>query len=205
MRILIISDLHYEHKIVKGINESMAWYWLISIVEHHKPDLLLSCGDWGSAITAEGFYELLRKYVVLTIYGNHENMSVLNSLYNIKTNEYLPVLMEDGRVYEFEGLRIAGINGIMSEKKRERRGVPRRSPEEFLETASNLAGRGIDILLIHEVPYLPSIFNSVKDSISSRIALRVIKLIKPKVVVNGHMHAGFKYYEFDFSTKYYEY
>jgi len=50
MRVLIISDLHYEYKIHKGIDESKAWDWLLPIIDYHKPDLLLSGDDWGSAI-----------------------------------------------------------------------------------------------------------------------------------------------------------
>ena len=202
MRVLIISDLHYDHKICKSVDESKAWSWLMSIVDHHKPDLLLSCGDWGTAITHEKFYDLLGKCVVLTIYGNHENVNVLKSLYNVKTNEHLPVLMKDGEIYEFDGLKIAGINGIISERKKSRKGVPRKRPEEYLKVGNTLANKNIDILLIHEVPYLPSIFDNVRDSISSQIALKTIKLIKPRVVINGHMHVGFKYYKFNFNTRY---
>ena len=202
MRALVISDLHYDHKIYKGVDESRAWSWLMDIIDYHKPDLLLSCGDWGTAITYEKFYDLLEKCLVLTIYGNHENMSVLKSLYNVKTNGHLPILMEDGTIYEFDGLKIAGINGIISERRKSKKGIPRKRPEEYLKVANALAGKNIDILLIHEVPYLPSIFDNVRDSVSSRVALEAIKIIRPKLVVNGHMHAGFRYYEFGFNTRY---
>jgi len=37
-------------------------------------------------ISAEGFYELLKRTVALTIYGNHENMDVLLMLYNVSAN-----------------------------------------------------------------------------------------------------------------------
>jgi len=95
MKIMVISDLHYDKRIFKGVDESKAWSWLMRMVDYHKPDLLLSCG---SAINSEEFYELLRKTVVLTIYGNHENLEVMKSLYNVRCDRYLPVLMEDGRV-----------------------------------------------------------------------------------------------------------
>ena len=111
MKVMVISDLHYEKRVFRGIDESRAWEWLLGIVDYHKPDLLLSCSDWGSAINPGEFYELLRKVVVLTIYGNHENLEVLKSLHNVRCDKYLPVLIEDGRVYVFEGLKIAGISG----------------------------------------------------------------------------------------------
>ncbi len=88
--------------------------------------MLLSCGDWGHEINTEEFYELLKKTIVLTIYGNHENMPVLESLHNVRSSEYLPVLIRDGEIYEFDGLRIAGINSIISLKKKVKKGVPRR-------------------------------------------------------------------------------
>jgi len=205
MRVLIISDLHYDRKIYKGVDESKAWSWLLSIVDYHKPDLLLSCGDWGSAISFGEFYELLKKTIVLSIYGNHENMEVLAKLYNIKSDKYLPVLMNDGEVYEFEGIKIAGISGIISEKRRTKKGVPRKRPEEYLNIAKRLGGKNIDILLIHEVPYLPNLFKNIKDSTPTRTALEVIKIIRPRIVINGHMHPeeGFKVYKFPFNTYYF--
>jgi len=141
MKIMVISDLHYDKRIFKGVDESKAWSWLVEVVDYHKPDLLLSCGDWGSAISSEEFYELLRKTVVLTIYGNHENLEVLKSLHNVRCDKYLPVLMEDGRVYAFEGLKVAGVSGIIARKRKVKKGVPRKTPEEFLGLPRSLGIR----------------------------------------------------------------
>ena len=200
---MVISDLHYDMRIFRGVDEDKAWEWLVSIVEYHKPDLLLSCGDWGTAINVEEFYGLLKRTVVLSIYGNHENMDVLSKLYNVLPSKYLPVLIEDGRVYEVYGLSIAGINGIISEKRRSRKGVPRKKPEEFLKIARELEGRGVDILLIHETPYLPELFPSMRDTVASKTALKTIEVIKPKVVFNGHMHyGGYKIHILPWGAKY---
>ena len=97
MKVLVISDLHYERRVYRGFDESRAWEWLLGIAEYHGPSLLLGCGDWGSAVNEREFYTLLRRVLVLTIYGNHENMDVLARMYNVRGYEYLPVLMEDGR------------------------------------------------------------------------------------------------------------
>lgn len=129
-------------------------------------------------------------------------MEVLTSLYNIKNGKHLPVLMEDGKIYELFGLRIAGISGIINERRRIKKGVPRKSPEEYLNIAKRLLGRSIDVLLIHEVPYLPDLFKNIKDSVLSKTTSRTVELIKPKIVVNGHMHEGFKVYKFNFGTLY---
>ncbi|MEM4971977.1 MAG: hypothetical protein QXE01_12080 [Sulfolobales archaeon] len=200
---MVICDLHYDKRIYRGFDEGMAWEWLLSIVDYHSPEYLLSCGDWGTAVNVGEFYELLRRTVVLTIYGNHENMDVLSKLYNIRSDEYLPVLMDDGRVYDIGGLRVTGISGIISTGRRQRKGVPRRKPEEFLEIARRLAGDIVDILLIHETPYLPNLFPFMVEGIGSRTALEAIKIIRPMLVINGHMHSGgFKTHEFPWGSKY---
>ena len=67
MKVLVVSDIHYDKRIFRGVDESKAWTWLLTIVDHHKPDLLLSCGDWGTAISEAEFYVLLGKTVVLTL------------------------------------------------------------------------------------------------------------------------------------------
>ncbi len=150
VKVMIISDLHYKKHVFREVDESKAWEWLLSIVDYHKPDLLLSCGDWRTAISAEKFYELLRRIVVLCIRGNHDNIDVLARLYNVKTNDHLPVLIEDGRVYEFNGLKIAGINDIIANEKKVKRGVPLKTSEGFLGAAEKLRGKEVDMLLIHD-------------------------------------------------------
>jgi len=92
------------------------------LCDYHKPNLLLSYGDWGSAINPEELYELLKKTIILTIYGNHENTNVLTKLYNVKSENYMPILME------------AGINGIIAKKRKNRKDVPRKTAEDFSQS-----------------------------------------------------------------------
>jgi len=74
--------------------------------------------------------------------------------------------------------------------------------KEFLEYAKKLEGKDIDILLIHETPYLPELFPFMRDDFASRTALEAVKIVKPKIVFNGHMHSGgFKMYRFGFGVK----
>ena len=47
---MIVSDLHYDKRIYRGVYESKAWEWLLNIVNYHKPNLLISLGDWGEAV-----------------------------------------------------------------------------------------------------------------------------------------------------------
>lgn len=203
MKLLVISDLHYEKKTFHGIDESQAWNWLLTIVDYHKPEVILSAGDWGTAVSWEDFENLLEKTVVLSIYGNHDNVSLLAELLNKRYRHRTPVLVEDGEIYEIAGLRIAGINGIISYKDRTGKHMHRRKPEDFLSAAEKLKGKKIDILLIHETPYLPSLFPFMSNTLGAKIALEVTRKIKPKLVINGHMHSGgYKTYTFPFGTNY---
>ncbi|MEM1686704.1 MAG: metallophosphoesterase [Ignisphaera sp.] len=203
MKVLIISDLHYEKTVFKGVDESKAWGWLLSVVDYHKPDYLLSCGDWGTAINFEEFYILLDRTTVLSIYGNHENIAVLSLLRNTRSRGSKPVLMKDGRVYDLENIKVAGINGVISEKKRSREGVHYKTPYEYIAVAQSLSGIDVDILLIHEAPYIPHVFPSITETISSQVVLKAIEIVKPKLVIGGHMHyEGYKVHQLDFGTLY---
>jgi len=187
MKIMVISDLHYEFGSHHGIDQSDAWNWLLSIVDYHRPDLLLSCGDWGHAVNSRDFFKLLNKTIVLGIYGNHDNIEVLKNLYNIRTSEYLPVLMEDGKVYIVYGTRITGINGIISSKREIRNGVPRKIFQDFIEIAKKLEDESIDILLIHAIPAIKEIYPDIRVSRATLAVLKTIRIIQPKIVFNGHL------------------
>ncbi len=53
--------------------------------------------------------------------------------------------MEDGEVREFGGLRSGAINGIIALRRKEKKGIPRKKPEECIEVAKKLKGK-VDIL-----------------------------------------------------------
>lgn len=63
------------------------------------------------------------------------------------------MLMEDGKIYEVSGLRIAGINGIITSKRKVKKDIPRKVVEGFLDIADRLRGEKVNILLIHKIPY----------------------------------------------------
>ena len=193
MAIVGISDLHYEFNERYGVDESLAWEWLLSIVDRFKPSWLLCAGDWGSAVTLVDFKTLLNRVNVLSIFGNHENMPVLRKS---------GVLLSEGKVYNVEGFRVAGIHGIVHMKRRSKAGVPRRKPVDFTRVAEVLANK-VDILLLHEVPYLPEVYPDMRLSPGSEAALEAIKIIKPRLVLGGHMHKGcYSYHVFPWGTTY---
>ncbi len=203
MKVMIISDLHYDKKVFHGIDESRAWKWLLSIVDYHRPDLLISLGDWGEAINEVEFYELLKKVRVWSLYGNHENMNVLRKMYNILTDSYEPILMNDGEIREFNGIRFGGINGIIAFRRRERKGVPRKRPEEFVEIAKKLSGR-VDVLLLHDSPWIPlPEYKGITNDERTRAVEEAINVVKPRLVLCGHLHVSpYTIYRYDFSTLY---
>ena len=200
---MVISDLHYEKRVYRGVDESRAWEWLLSMVDYHRPDLLVSLGDWGEAVNEQEFYLLLRRVRVWSIYGNHENMGVLARMYNVLTDWYEPILLGDGEVREFGGLRFGGINGIIALRRRVRKGVPRKSPEEFVEIARSLRGR-IDILLVHDSPKLPlEEYNFIADDERTRAVERAIHEATPRVVFCGHLHVSpYTIYQYPSGTLY---
>ncbi len=97
---------------------------------------------------------MLKRVRTWSIYGNHENLEVLRKMYNVLTGRYEPVLMGDGEIRELNGIKFSAINGIVALKRKVKKGVPRKSPEEYVEIAKKLKGK-INILLLHDSPKLP--------------------------------------------------
>ncbi len=106
-KVLIISDLHYERMVFRGVDESKAFEWLLSIVATHKPKILLSTGDWGRALTPADMHVLNSMTKVLTIYGNHENMQALLATHvdsSLLKREY--IVVDDGIVTVYRDGRV---------------------------------------------------------------------------------------------------
>ena len=190
MKILIISDLHYEKiKPENGIEliDQNQLDFLFELINYHKPNILLSNGDLGEAINEEIINKIKQNCIFYVIYGNHDNIEILR-----KTG----VLIEDGEIKEIEGIKISGINGIIGFRK-----TPfHKKPNQFLEIAEKLKEKEIDILLIHEVPIIEDF---VKQGIKYgsdvyKIINQVIEIVKPKIVINGHLHKiSYKYLTFN--------
>ena len=188
---MVVSDVHYEHKVFRGVDESRAWEWLLSRVDEHAPDVILSGGDWGDAARPREWDELLSRAAVLTIYGNHDSLMVLKSLRNYREPLLgVEVLMKEGKLY-LPPLRAAGIHGIVSRRRRGR-GTPRRVPGEVLAAARRLAGAGVGVLLIHEAPFMPWVYPGIRGSEGALEALKAVELVAAPLTVNGHMHFGYR-------------
>ncbi len=74
-------------------------------------------------------------------------------MYNVFINSYEPILIGDKEVRVVNGIRFGAINGIGALRRREKKGVPRKRSEEFIEIAKKLKDR-TDVLLLHNSPYI---------------------------------------------------
>jgi len=75
--ILLISDLH---KSLDSMEEVNSVKWLLNVLDELKPDYLIGAGDWGEAMTADDFSEILTRARLITVYGNHENFTTIKNL-----------------------------------------------------------------------------------------------------------------------------
>lgn len=193
VKILFISDLHET-----GENNHEQVKWLYGIVKRIKPDIVLSSGDWDVGISSEVLWPILKITPLLTIFGNHENMEELRKLYSPVLNR--PVLLSDFEVIKFGDLVISGVNGIYSKKRLSKKGVPRQQGDSFVRKAKKFVEKTkvpphfIDVFLCHETPELPVYIERKAEHLKfrmfegSKLILDVINMIKPKLVLNGHLH-----------------
>jgi len=138
-----------------------------------SPDVVLGAGDWGDCED----YSFLEGQEVITVYGNHDKV------YELK--KYAKVL--DGDVVELGGLKIGGVSGIVSPKGTpSKSNTPRKRPEEFVKVAERI--KGVDLMVMHEAPYMPMVFGKMWRSVGPLTALTAVQEVKPKVLVVGHLH-----------------
>ena len=133
MSILVISDLHFEKGSFHGVYQGGALDWLLGIIDKTKPTALVGLGDWGYAWTSEDWNSLTEKVATHAIFGNHDDVDLLNS---VKNKDGSKVLAHDGEIRSIEGMKFGFINGIMSDKGIPRHNIPRSTSEDFLRIAS---------------------------------------------------------------------
>jgi Icc-related predicted phosphoesterase len=175
MRILIVSDLH-------GDLESCR-----RAVGRVGPDLILSCGDWGDAeeVSELDLAEFLKVAPVHTTFGNHDPLEILSRLRNVDGS---PVLLDQGAVHEFAGLRLAAIGGIWAKSHAKRHHV---TDADVAAAAAEIARRGrVDILLTHACPIGLADLTPTGRHGGQRCFLDAFKTIKPRLQVCGHLHVA---------------
>lgn len=86
--------------------------------------------------------------------------------------------LDNGRV-NIDGLKIAGLGGIIGNPRRPRR----RSEEQYAECLEALLRHQTDILITHDGPNGP-----LQELRGSPIIREVVERLKPSLVVRGHAH-----------------
>jgi predicted phosphodiesterase len=126
--ILLISDLH---KSLDSMEEMNSVKWLLDVLDELKPEYLIGAGDWGEAMTAEDFSENLTRARLITVYGNHENFTIIKNL-----------SIRDGEVVRVGGLRVSGINGLIGHDRDY--GI---LPGRFMRVVNKI--KGADVFVTH--------------------------------------------------------
>ncbi len=144
-------------------------------------DLIISCGDLPPQYLS--FLATFFKGRVLYVHGNHDDCYV-----NTPPEGCLSI---EDRVYEFEGIRIAGLGGSM----RYHHGKFQYSEWEMLVRTIVLQfqiyrHKGLDILVSHAPAYG---IGDGKDlpHMGFQCFHRLFRKFKPKYFVHGHMHLSY--------------
>jgi len=176
--ILLISDLHMSLDSMEEINSVK---WLLNVLDELKPDYLIGAGDWGEAMTADDFSEILTRARLITVYGNHENFTIIKNF-----------SIRDGQVVRVGELRVSGINGLIGYNKDY--GIP---PERFMSIVNKIQHKGVDILVTHQPPYIPELYPNMRVNEPAILMRQALERIRPRLHFSGHMTGGcYSYYEF---------
>jgi uncharacterized protein len=173
MRILIVSDLHGDLSAADRAIASL------------RPDLLLSCGDWGDAdqVAEPGLAALLEAVPIYTTFGNHDPLALLRRLRN---RDGSAVLLEQGRVHKYGGLRLAAIGGIWAKSHAKPHYV---TDADVAAAAAQIALSGsVDILITHACPIGLADLTPKGRHGGQRCFLDAFKVISPRLHLCGHLH-----------------
>jgi Icc-related predicted phosphoesterase len=175
MRILVVSDLHGDLEPCRRA------------VARIRPDVILSCGDWGDPeeVSEADLAEFLEAGPVYTTFGNHDPLDLLARLRN---RDGSPVLLDQGKVQECAGVRLAAIGGIWAKSHAHRHYV---TDADVASAAARIARSGpVDILLTHGCPVgLADLTPSGRHG-GQRCFLEAFKTIKPRLQLCGHLHVA---------------
>jgi Icc-related predicted phosphoesterase len=173
MRILVVSDLHGD---IESVDRART---------EHRPDLILSCGDWGDPVqvSEQVLQGLLRLVPVYTTFGNHDPLEILA---RVKNRDGSPVLIGQGLLQEFAGLRLAAIGGIWAKSHAKPYYV---TDDDVAQAAARIARTGpVDILLTHGCPIGLADLTPTGRHGGQRCFLLAFKTVEPRLHLCGHLH-----------------
>jgi Icc-related predicted phosphoesterase len=185
MKVIVVSDLHFEKGFHRGVWEGDSASWLLRLVEDLKPDALVGLGDHGHAWIPELWNELVSDTLKLNlIYGNHDNVELLKTVRNSDGGR---AWAKDGETRLIGGVRFGFINGIVAYdgEKRVKDGVPRQTPEDYLQAARQL--EGVDVLCTHEAPRAAAYRGHVHNSLGTETVEKAVEIVNPSLLLCGHL------------------
>lgn len=175
MRILAVSDLHGDLDSVRRA------------VARVRPGAILACGDWGDPgeVDEPGLTALVEAVPVVTTSGNHDPFGLLGRLRN---GDGTPVLLGQGEVRAFAGLRVAAIGGIWAKSHRKPWYVTDNDVAGF---ARGIVAQGpVDVLLTHSCPVGLADLTQQGRHGGQRCFLEAFQTIRPRLHLCGHLHVA---------------
>lgn len=172
LKALVVGDMHGRLETV----------W--KALEDERPDIVICTGDWGDPgqIDTQDFRAILERTLVYSVYGNHDDMDLLQVLRN---RDCSPVLLPHGEFVEVEGIRLAGISGIWAKSHKKPYYI---TDEEVLSIAQRLEGKNVTVLVTHGCPIGLADETTKGTRGGQRCFLDAFKIVNPRVHLCGHLH-----------------
>ena len=162
---------------------------LFRLLDQENPDGLLCVGDWGDPgqIALSLWDKLLSRVLVLTVFGNHDDLPFLSDLINQKDGTAVLLAQGECRA-DFCGFSVAGVSGIWAKSHRLPHYVTDDDVALWAETLSPVPP--VEILLTHGCPI------GVADRTLSgrpggqRCFLDLLQKVRPQIHLCGHLHVA---------------
>lgn len=167
MKIVVISDVHSNDRAFN------------TLAYLEQPDIILSAGDLGDDIkTWYPYIEgTINKRIFKTIFGNHDDLSFI-----LDKQFWIP---DYPNIIDIAGYKVSGVNGNFAEKKIH---PWHRTNEEINKQMLSLDKQiPVDIIISHECVYGYQDMTYRKSHGGQPILLEVLKLVKPKIWIQGHI------------------
>lgn len=169
MKILLVSDIKspilYEH---------------INIERFKDIDLILSAGDLKSRYLS--FLTTVLRKPLLYIHGNHDE--------HYDNDPPLGCTNIEDQVYDFNGVRIAGIGGCMEYRGGQHQ-FTEKAMAKRLKKNKKAFKKGFDILLTHSPAYQLG-DGTDQAHIGFKCFVDLLDTYQPKYMLHGHMHLSYK-------------
>lgn len=144
-------------------------------------DLILSCGDVKPQYLS--FLATFAHCPVLYVHGNHDD--------RYRQDPPLGCICVDGRLYEYQGVRILGLGGSMRYKPGDNQYTERQMAMRALRLAPKIMRKkGFDILLTH-APGRDMVACNDLAHMGFQTFNRLLDKYRPALFLHGHTHLNY--------------